>query len=141
MATIKTQGGKVITKDGKVSCTCCASGECAPGAPSISGSATQQGTGTNQSGPCVDFITATTTPATVSGLHKCTGGVDDQGNMTWPGGSFFSPSNQPSVGPCFGAHNFEFYAKLNTGDTVSCEAGSWGGPVTCIISCCLVTAP
>jgi len=29
MATIKTQGGKIITKNGKVSCTCCAEpGEC-----------------------------------------------------------------------------------------------------------------
>jgi hypothetical protein len=67
--------------------------------------------------------------------------VDDQGNMTWAGGSFFSPAGQPGVGPCFGAHNFEFYANLNIGDTVSCEAGSWGGNVGCNISCCFVSAP
>jgi len=138
MATIKLQEGKVILKDGKVSCSCCG---CAPGAPSISGNASQEGIETDPSSPCVDFITATTTPATISGLYKCTGSVDDQGNMTWPGGSFFSPANQPSVGPCYGAHDFEFYANLNVGDTVSCEAGSWGGPNNCNISCCFVSAP
>lgn len=139
MAKIALQDGKIVLKDGKASCACCSpSGECAPGAPSISGSAEQGGTGYDPNGPCVDFITAITTPATVSGLYKCTGGVDDQGNMTWPGGSFFSPAD---FAPCYGAHNFEFYANLNIGDTVSCEAGSWGGPNGCNISCCFVSAP
>lgn len=134
MATIKLQDGKVVLKNEKVSCICC-------NPLCVSGSASQEGTGGNPSGPCVDFITAKTTKAIIPGLYKCTGYVDDQGNMTWPGGSFFSPAQQPNIGPCYGGHEFEFYANLNIGDIVSCNAGSWGGGNGCNISCCVVLAP
>lgn len=134
MATIKLQNGKVISKNGKASCTCCD-----PIGPCISGSNDAPGTGNNQNGPCVDFVTATTTAATMDGLYVCTGGVDDQANITWSGGSFFSPANQPNVGPCYGAHNFSFNANLQKGDTVTCNAGSWGGPVGCSINCCPIS--
>jgi len=74
----------------------------------------------------------------MAGFYRCTGGVDDSGFLTWPGGSFDSPATIP---PCFGAHSFSFYAKLNVGETVTCYAGSYGGRVGCSISCCLVKAP
>jgi hypothetical protein len=86
----------------------------------------------------VDFVTATTTAAAQAGLYQCTGGVDDSGELTWPGGSFSSPS---TGGQCYGAHNFSFTASLAVGDTISCNAGSWGGNIECNLSCCLITAP
>jgi hypothetical protein len=135
MATVKLNSdGKVITKDGNVSCDCC-------GQICISGNQSDDGGGGDPSGPCRDFLTVETTPATKAGLYKCTGGVDDEGQMTWDGGSYFSPANQPSVGPCYGAHGFEFNATLNIGDTVSCQAGSWGGIYECSITCCYISAP
>jgi hypothetical protein len=63
----------------------------------------------------------------------------DQANITWSGGSFSSPADQPGVGPCYGGHNFSFNANLKIGDTVTCNAGSWGGAVSCSINCCPVT--
>lgn len=134
MSTIKTKNGKVVLKNGKASCTCCD-----PIGPCISGSNGGGGSGSDPSKPCVDFVTATTTAATVDGLYQCTGSVDDQANITWSGGSFSSPADQPGVGPCYGAHNFSFNANLKIGDTVTCNAGSWGGPVSCSINCCPVT--
>lgn len=117
-----------------VSCGCC-------GPICLLGDAVGRGSSGDPAGPCVHFTTATTTPAKVAGLYQCTGGVDDQGEMTWPGGSFSSPASMPSVGPCYGAHNFSFTASLDVGDTVTCNAGSWGGGIECHLSCCLIIAP
>lgn len=105
----------------------------------ISKSASQQGTGTNPNGPCVDFTSATTGPSKASALYSCTGHVDDSGEITWSGGSYSSPATGP--GPCFGAHNFSFTAFINKGGTVTCNASSWGGTVGCSITCCIIVAP
>lgn len=138
MANIALQDGKVVLKDGKASCTCCDGEIC------ISGSEFKRGPDIpdrNVTDPCTDFLTVTTTQATKSGLYKCTGVVDDQGSMTWASGSYYSPGSSPNIGPCFGRHSFEFNATLNVGDTVSCEAGSWGSDYGCQITCCYVSAP
>ena len=132
---IKTKNGNVLLKNGKPSCECCG-----PISACISGS--NQSGGNDDSdprGPCVEFLTATTTAATIDSLYECTGSVDDQANITWSGGSFFSPAANPWFGPCYGAHSFSFNANLKIGDTVTCNAGSWGGAVGCSINCCPVT--
>ena len=108
---------------------------------SFSGSASGSGSGVDEAGPCVDFLTAVTTPAPKTGFYECTGGVDDQATVTWPGGSFFSPAEYPGIGPCYGAHSFVFTSSFNAGDTVTCEAGSWGSFIGCEITCCRVNAP
>jgi len=93
------------------------------------------------SGPCVDFIGATSTGARTTGVYACTGGADDEGTWTWPGGSHFKPANQPNVGPCYGASGTSFTAFLSRGDTMSCKAGSWGSSVSCDFRCCPQAAP
>jgi len=118
-------------------CECCTGKEC-----SVSGGAGDNGSGgTNTEGPCVDFVNAVSDPAPCRGLYTCSGGVDDQAEISWPGGSFFSPADQPNVGPCYGAHDFSFTAYLNKKDTITCRAGSWGGPVGCNFSCTKIKAP
>lgn len=107
----------------------------------FSGDISGNGTGSDQSGPCVDFLTAVSEEAPKTGLYECNGGVDDQATVTWQGGSFFSPANQPGIGPCYGAHNFSFTAYVGEGTTMKCEAGSWGGGVGCNFTCCLIEAP
>lgn len=107
----------------------------------FSGSVSGSGTGSDESGPCVDFLTATTTGAPEEGLYKCVGGVDDQATVSWPGGSFFSPANQPEKGPCYGSHGFSFNAGFKVDEVAQCQAGSWGGGVGCELTCCLIPAP
>ena len=127
-------GGEPV--DGK--CDCCV----APGECSVTGGASEGGSsGGDSSGPCNDFVNAVSNPAPCKGLYNCYGGVDDQGEISWAGGSFFSAADQPNVGPCYGAHNFSFTAYLNKNDTITCRAGSWGGPVGCNFSCTKITAP
>lgn len=99
-----------------------------------------KGSGTDTSSGCVDSQSATTTAAEFDGVYTCTGSVDDNGEMSWGGGSYSSPSNT-DTGPCYGAHGFSFTANLKVGDTVTCRAGSWGGEVGCTISCCGTPAP
>ena len=134
--TLQTTGGT-----GDNPCSTCYKCEADDDGGCISGHGIGEGSYGDPSGPCVDSTTATTTAAKVAGLYQCTGGVDDKGEMTWPGGSFSSPASMPDVGPCYGAHDFSFTASLGVGDTVSCNAGSWGGGIECHLSCCLVTAP
>jgi hypothetical protein len=106
----------------------------------ISGSASGSGSGTDTSSGCVDSKSATTTPAEYDGVYTCTGSVDDNGEMSWGGGSYSSPSST-DTGPCYGAHSFSFTANLKKGSTVTCMAGSWGGDVGCTITCCGTAAP
>jgi hypothetical protein len=117
---------------------CCILSDCSI---SFFGSNFENGVGKDESGPCVDFLTTTTEPAPQTGLYECKGLVDDQGTITWSGGSFFSPANQQNVGPCFGGHEFTFTAFFQQGQTVSCEAGSWGDFIGCEMLCCLIPAP
>jgi hypothetical protein len=95
----------------------------------------------DQSGPCRDFRTATSDQANYTGVYDCTGGADDEGTWTWPGGSHFKPANQPDVGPCYGASNTAFIANMQEGQKMKCQAGSWGGGVGCNLNCCLQQAP
>lgn len=118
-----------------VSCPECCGPVC------FSGSNFTIGTGIDETGPCVDFLTTITDAAPETGLYECTGLVDDQATITWPAGRFFSPANQPNVGPCYGAHEFSFTAFIQKNQTISCEAGSWGGNIGCEINCCLISVP
>jgi len=129
---IKTKNGKVVLKNGKPSCECCD-----PETGCISGdSGFPLLPIPPEVGPCIDFLTATTTTAKSDGLYQCTGYADDQANITWPGGSLFFPAPE---GGCVGTNNLSFNVSLTKGDTVSCTAGSWGGIVGCRINCCPVT--
>lgn len=122
--------------DGK--CDCCV----APGECSVVGSALEGGSdGGQKSGPCNDFVNAVSDPAPCRGLYSCSGGSDDQAEISWAGGSLFFPAAIPSVGPCYGVTSFSFTAYLNKGDSITCRAGSWGGPVSCNFSCTKIKAP
>lgn len=129
MATIKIQDGKVILKDGKVSCECCTL--CVSGNSGFPFLPIPE-----QVGPCIDFLTATTTSVRKAGLYTCRGRADDSANINWPGGNYVVPPSSGDFSRCIGPSDFEFTTNLNVGDRVSCEAGSWGGIVGCRIICC-----
>ena len=99
------------------------------------------GSGTDQSGPCVDFLSATSDKVNYTGVYDCTGGADDEGTWTWPDGSHFKPADQPNVGPCFGAGGTVFVANMEKDQKMKCRGGSWGGNVGCEFNCCLREAP
>ena len=129
-AKLKRGCGCVGTCENKCDDGCCFSA-------SVSG----QGSGTDSSGPCVDFLSATSDKANYTGVYDCTGGADDEGTWTWSGGSHFKPAGQPNVGPCYGAGGTSFVANMQRGQTMKCRAGSWGGNVGCDLNCCLQQAP
>lgn len=89
-------------------------------------------------GPCSSFRTSTSTPAPSSGYYYCVGGIDDEGTISWPNGSFFSDAIYYQ---CYGAHVFDFTSYFAEGDTVTIEAGSADGNVGSYIECCKIEAP
>jgi hypothetical protein len=100
------------------------------------------GPGTDQSGPCVDFLTATSTKANYTGVYDCIGNSDDEGTWTWPAGSLYLPATDPGTGPCYGTNiGVSFVASMQKNQTMKCRGGSWGGNVGCDLNCCLQQAP
>lgn len=136
-------GDQVMAAKLKRGCGCAGNcdSECNDGC-CISGGASGTGSGTDQTGPCADFLNASTNEAKYDGVYSCLASADDEGTWTWPGGSHYKPAfYEPYVGPCYGAGSTSFIAILKEGDKVKCKAGSWGGDIGCNMTCCIITAP
>lgn len=127
-AKLKRGCGCVGTCENKCDEGCCFSASVSDNVP-----------GGNTSGPCRDFRTATSDTANYTGVYDCTGGADDEGTWTWPGGSHFKPASGP--GPCYGAGGTSFIANMQKDQKMKCRAGSWGDGVGCNLNCCLQQAP
>ena len=76
----------------------------------------------------------------VAGMYDCAGGRDDRATVTWSGGSANFETGNPEK-YCAGAGSWSVSIYLEKNQKVQCLAQSWGGPIGCSISCCLVQAP
>jgi hypothetical protein len=86
------------------------------------------------------LIVKTDNKAPIDGMYACNGFRDDKATVSWPSGSKVFETGDPQR-PCAGTGSWSVDVSLKKDDIVTCRAQSWGGPITCRISCCIIKAP